>query len=550
MAYTERYQAGAADADRSVAENTAEARYRALEQYRQPFLDRARECSVLTIPYLIPPDGWTGNEKLYTPFQSVGSRGVNNLSSKLLLSLWPVNTSVARMEMSEKAIDQAMQFDKKARQKVEEGLASIERKLMKKIRTSKVRPAFSQAFKHLIVGGNVLIHRPTEKNAKVGLRVFPLSRYVVCRDPMGNLLEIVVKEDVAPATIDPKKYDAIKALATVNGGYKGDDKTCSIFTCIKREETEWTYYQEIHGIRVPGSGGTYPLDKNPWLPIRWNTIEGEDYGRGYIEDYLGDLQSLEGLSMSMVQGSAAAAKVIFLTNPNGSTSAKDLQEAQSGDFKEGIASDVTVLQMEKFNDFRITKDQADTIERRLAFAFLLNSAIQRDAERVTAEEWRQMVQELEDALGGIYSLMSQELQLPFVTILLWEMEKSGELPKFPKGAVQPTIITGLEALGRGHDLAKLREFGATVQQILGQDAVARFLKPDSVISRVGTALSVETADLLKSEEELAQEAQQSQQQALIEKLGPNAINQMGALAKDGKLPGMEQAQQPAQAPTT
>ena len=34
---------------------TAEARYRSLETYRQSFLDRARDCSELTIPHLYRP---------------------------------------------------------------------------------------------------------------------------------------------------------------------------------------------------------------------------------------------------------------------------------------------------------------------------------------------------------------------------------------------------------------------------------------------------------------------------------------------------------------
>ena len=31
------------------------------------------------------------------------------------------------------------------------------------------------------------------------------------------------------------------------------------------------------------------------------------------------------------------------------------------------------------------------------------------------------------------------------------MEKSKKLPSMPKGMIKPTIVTGLEALGRGND---------------------------------------------------------------------------------------------------
>ena len=72
------------------------------------------------------------------------------------------------------------------------------------------------------------------------------------------------------------------------------------------------------------------------------------------------------------------------------------------------------------------------IETRLQFAFLLNSSIQRNAERVTASEIRFMAEDLEQALGGIYSILSQEFQLPFVMRKMAMMEKSKKLPKLPK----------------------------------------------------------------------------------------------------------------------
>ena len=62
-------------------------RYTKLGEKRQHYLDRARECSELTIPSLIPDDSFHHSSDLYTPYQSVGARGVNNLASKLLLLL-------------------------------------------------------------------------------------------------------------------------------------------------------------------------------------------------------------------------------------------------------------------------------------------------------------------------------------------------------------------------------------------------------------------------------------------------------------------------------
>ena len=61
--------------------------------------------------------------------------------------------------------------------------------------------------------------------------------------------------------------------------------------------------------------------------------------------------------------------------------------------------------------------------RRLGAAFLLNTAVTRDAERVTAQEIRMQAQELESSLGGVYSRLANELQLPLAKRLLQEIDE-------------------------------------------------------------------------------------------------------------------------------
>ena len=60
--------------------------------------------------------------------------------------------------------------------------------------------------------------------------------------------------------------------------------------------------------------------------LRFNSVDGEDYGRGRVEEFLGDLKTLEGLSQALVEGSAAAAKVIFLVSPSSTPSQLLLQK--------------------------------------------------------------------------------------------------------------------------------------------------------------------------------------------------------------------------------
>jgi hypothetical protein len=146
----------------------------------------------------------------------------------------------------------------------------------------------------------------------------------------------------------------------------------------------------------------------------------------------------------------------------------------------------------------------------LASAFLLNSSVQRAAERVTAEEVRYMAQELETALGGVYSILSQEFQLPLINLLLNTLVKQGKMPKMPKDSVKPTVVTGIEALGRGQDLNKLATFLQYLQP-LGAEVIASEMNLNDYIDRLAASLGIDTSGLIKSEEQKAQEQAMQQQ---------------------------------------
>jgi len=243
-------------------------------------------------------------------------------------------------------------------------------------------------------------------------------------------------------------------------------------------------------------------------------MDGEDYGRGYVEEYLGDLKSLESLTQSIVEGSAAAAKVLFLVRPNGTTRVKTLAESPNGAIVTGDDNDVSSLQLGKSQDFNIAQQTIQMLQTRLSRVFLMNSSIRRDAERVTAEEIRVARQELEIALGGVYAILSQEFQLPLVEILMHRMGKEKKIPKLPGDALKPLIVTGVEALGRGEDLNKLGQFLQSLAP-LGEQAMAE-LNISDYINRLAGSLGIDTEGLIKSEEQkqVEQQAMMQQQQAM------------------------------------
>jgi hypothetical protein len=125
------------------------------------------------------------------------------------------------------------------------------------------------------------------------MKLFRLDRYVVCRDPMGNVLEIITKEDLSHDTVP----DHVRAL--LPAGHQSKDpnsKAHSTHGCSapRRQVLEGPSGSPRH--HHPRFLRHVPIGKSPWIPLRWSKIDGEDYGRGYVEEYIGDLKSLEALS--------------------------------------------------------------------------------------------------------------------------------------------------------------------------------------------------------------------------------------------------------------
>ena len=90
-----------------------------------------------------------------------------------------------------------------------------------------------------------------------------------------------------------------------------------------------------------------------------------------------------------------------MVRPNSVTRKKDLAMTRNGDIITGTADDVSVLQAQKQYDLQVVEKSIGKLEERMSYAFLLHTAIQRDAERVTAQEIRYMAEQLETAMGGI-----------------------------------------------------------------------------------------------------------------------------------------------------
>ena len=514
----------------------ASERYSALTSGRAQFLDTAVECSKLTLPYLVTDDNTSKNGKkhLTQAWQSVGSKAVVTLAAKLMLALLPPQTTFFKLQIRDDKLGE--DIDPKIRSELDLSFSKMERMVMDYIAASSDRVVVHQALKHLIVSGNALVFM-----GKDGLKHFPLNRYVVNRDGNGNVIEIVTKELISRKVLGEELLEPDPN--TVVGNNTGsDDDDVEVYTCVKLDDKSgrWVWYQEVDGKILPGSRSTAPKKTSPWLVLRFNTVDGEDYGRGRVEEFLGDLKSLEALSQALVEGSAAASKVIFLLSPSSTTKASTLANAGNGAIVQGRPDDVGVIQVGKTADFSTASTLASQIEKRILDAFLVLQV--RQSERTTAEEVRLTQMELEQQLGGLFSLLTVEFLIPYLNRTLLILQRSNEIPKIPKDLVRPSIVAGVNALGRGQDRESLTAFITTIAQTLGPESLMKFIDPSEAIKRLAAAQGIDVLNLVKTAEQLQQEmAQQQNMQAnqqLLSQAGQIASSPLADPSKNPDAMGM------------
>lgn len=491
---------------------------------RDPFIRRAEDSARYTLPSLFPLESHTSTSPLREPYQSIGSRGVNNITSKLLISFFPPGVSPIRLVPDEYKLEQVAGVGA-ASSEIQRALRRQEKAVQSELETTGLRAVAHEAFRQLIVAGNVLIYLPDDLDDG---RVYRLSDFVCMRDGTGRLLLVITRESIAFAALGETEQEAIRAT------YPGEeiklDREFVLYTHVQRSDKDtFEVFQEVCGSEIEGSRGSYSESSLPWIAVRWTRISGESYGRSYIEEYLGDLRSLDWLQKALVEASAASARLLWLVRPNATVSIKDLAEAPNGSFIEGVEGDAVCLQVGKAADLQVTYQAIEGIRDRLGYAFLMNTAIQRSGERVTAEEIRMMSQELQDLLSGSYQVISREFQVPFIRRVMQRMTDQGRLPDLPEEVISIQVVGGIEGMGRGHDRNRLIGWAQAVTQVAGPQAFAQYGDARTFMERLAHADGLQPDGLVKTEEQVQEAQQQAMQQQLLQQAGPGVI-QTGAKA--------------------
>lgn len=496
--------------------NTAAARWGHLDGKRGGFMRRCEKYAALTVPKVCLPDHWDENVgEMIHDNQSVGAQSVNHLANKLMLALFSPGQPFFRLDPSLK-FRQELAAINGNQTEISAQLSLAESEAIKLMDRLAIRPKLYDAIKHLIVVGNVLVE--LEEGS---LRVISLRNYVVRRSKSGVILEMIIRDKMTYSELT----DEVREAARQQGLVRKPDDSVTRYRWIKRDE-RGDYRMTVHvdNIELPRKfQGKWPADRLPFRAMTWDLADGFHYGTGLVEDYAGDFAGLSALSKAQIEGAILASQFRWLCNPAGQTQPEDVMNSENGAVLPGLEGDLSLIQSGKSQDLSITMQMAAEYIQRIGRAFLLGSAVTRDAERVTAVEMRMQAQELETSLGGVYSRIAVDTQIPVAHWLLGilDMDIIGT-------DIEASIVTGLAALSRGSDLENLQLLISDIAALGNlQPQVLRLLKLHNIFAEMAAARRIDASKFILSEQELQQLVQQEQARQ-IEQQATEAGIQAGA----------------------
>jgi hypothetical protein len=495
-------------------------------------INKCEEYARWTLPGVFPPSS-TENVELQLHKDSLGAQCVNHLSNKVISTLFPAQRLFFRLYISEQMREQAKAAMQAAQAQAatdpqmadaeaqlngammlaEKELAAVERKAADYMDMVAYRPQAITAAKLLIITGNALLFNPRGKP----VQVYNLRNYRVLRDLSGGVIEIMTKENKAFETFAPEVQVQIQTLNKLkpkhkqkSGQYENTTDVTIYTRIVLEDDGKFHVYQSADDIELDTDGAVFTADKLPWIPLTWNLIQGEDYGRGLVEEYSGAFHAVNTLNGSLLNIAAIMGDIKFLVSPQSLIDIVQLNNSPPGSYHPGKEGDVSTIQVDKLQDARFIAEMIERHERRVAQAFLLNSAIRRDAERVTAEEIRQDAQELETSNGGVYSRLAATWQQQQATVLLDQIGFDGKVL-----GITPKIITGMDSLSRIGELDNIRMMISDLAMLNAvPEDIRRAIKPAEFLAVVGTNRQVDFGKFTKTTGELTAEIEAEQQKMM------------------------------------
>ena len=514
---------------------------------RQQILDTARECAKLTKPWALTKQGQQASEPLSKTFQNMGADGVTNIVGRVHAAVFPSEIPWLRYDLSPE-LRYGGSFADEQLQAIEQALFTHEMLVMAMIEScgmaradeygnrhiNSFRTSQINAINQVVITGETLEYMDDD----FGITVYRRDQYVTKRDSTCAVQYHGIRETIDPLSLTDEqlakaelRYDELKEKDV-------GDREKDIFTFVdwQPRSRSWLITQEVNDRIINETEEKI----TPYFSVPYELIPGENYARGFIEQKSPDLRSLNEGKMHLLNWAALAAKAHPVLDYSSLAQEEDLLKESGkpwrGRVENGMVMDVGFFHLGgKLNDVGFLAQFVAQIESRLGASMLIGSESVRKSERTTAfEVARITLEQLQGALGGFYTPMADALQIPLAHRSKHILEKRNLLPSLPKGAIRVRTLTGTAALERESQASAMLDL-AQVAQMLGPEAL-RKIDTAVFVDVYARLRGVNEPALIKTNEQLAREAQEAQAQFAQQEATKAAMSVAGNVAQQAIAP--------------
>lgn len=509
-------------------------------------LDRARLCARYTKPHILPPKETTPDNLLPQGFQSEGPLGTTNLEGKMLLALFPPDQPWFEM-----GLDGDIQYDERFEAERKQNWANLlwlrEMLVQSLLESAGVdgsgnrRPAgfrsqIRAALSQLIITGDTLFQITDDYRIKV----FNRQQYVTRRDSCGDVLEHAIKECVDPLSLTEEQFrrsgldmEGLKEKSPL-------DRLTDVYTHVEwhPRSKKWVTRQEINKNEILDK----PLEEeiSSLVSVPFDLVNGEHYGRGYIEPNLGTLRTLDVLTERSIHFGCLASQSQTFVDRACMVRDEDFKKPPGSVIRGarvvgGQVQDIALFKADNVADFSVVNAVVERQAKNASRAFLMESETQPRGERVTAYQISRIAMELDGAMGGLYAPVADYMQVPIVRRVNYQIERDVLGMPLPKDGYKVRALTGIAALGRATSRDRLLTFAQALAAIPPQ--AMPFINVGVFAQVLARYNNLYEPGLVKSEQERQAEMQQAIAAQTQLAAGQKAVDVAGNVAEASMTQG-------------
>ena len=355
--------------------------------------------------------------------------------------------------------------------------------------------------------GDTIYSVPKVKKEKI--QVYDNNDVVIKRTRNGVVSDVIVKEKT--------EYRFLSESAKMQLREKGrqfrhdSDEVCMYTHEYLNNDDKYSLTYSIDDVQLDMPENFVTSSGRKFQVSSLTTVRGSHYGTGIVTQYLSLIHKANVYADTATDTAVAGSLVNWAVHPNANVRPEEWANREQGEPFGVKPDDIKAITADVGTHLQITQIMYAEIVRTLSRVFLLPQAVQRDAERVTAQEIRMIASRLEETHAGLYATIAEGLQRTLADIGMSLINDEELTPYLDE--LEVNLVTAMEAMSKGLELDNmLASLGDTTILNSVPPQIAETLKLPEITSTIFNNRNVNADKYIKSQEEI--EAEQERQAEL------------------------------------